>query len=610
MKKNFLVVFLVLCFIHSKGFDESSVDSLEKVAQQANQPDSSKLDALYKLARSYSFNAPDKALTYIELTYQLAKKMNRPKSMADAMSLKGKVLKNKGDFKQAIATHLEALKIKEHIKDTLGQSISYNDIGVVYKSMKNYTEAMKYYKKSNQLASAVNFGKGIANTLNNVGTSYFELRILDSATLYYNKALTKSLEINDPACLSTSYNNLGSIYGYQDNPKMALGYYLKCLDIDNATGDSYGKILSLLNIGESYKELKQYDNSLHYFSIAEKIALDEGAKPLLKETYRSIGDCYQKMKQFEKAYLYLNKYSGLNDTLLNEETNAQIAELQTRFDSEKKDLLIKNKDIELANNKADASKKKFLIYLLLVLSLSIVLIAFLAINRNKLKQKNLLQSERMRQKELQSKAILEAEETERKRIAAELHDGVGQILSAAKLNLSSLGSHLDNSNQQATLPYTTSIELVDDAVKEIRAISHNLMPNALVKSGLVAAVKEFVSKLNNSDKLKINLEITGLQQRLEPTSETILFRVLQELVSNIVKHANANQISIQLLQHENEITLMVEDNGIGFDTSSKDEMNGLGLKNIQSRIAFLNGQFNIDSATGKGTTVVIEIPFV
>ena len=151
---------------------------------------------------------------------------------------------------------------------------------------------------------------------------------------------------------------------------------------------------------------------------------------------------------------------------------------------------------------------------------------------------------------------------------------------------------------------------MDDAVKEIRAISHNLMPNALVKSGLVAAVKEFVSKLNNSDKLKINLEITGLQQRLEPTSETILFRVLQELVSNIVKHANANQISIQLLQHENEITLMVEDNGIGFDTSSKDEMNGLGLKNIQSRIAFLNGQFNIDSATGKGTTVVIEIPFV
>lgn len=609
MKKILSVLLFSLLLKQLGASNESITDSLEKIIALPNLPDSSKLDAMYKLARSYSFNSPDKAITYIEQSYNLAKKMNRPKSMADALSLKGKVLKNKGDFKKAIATHLEALKIKEQIKDTLGQSISYNDIGVVYKSMKNYTEAMKYYKKSNQLALAVNFGRGIANTLNNVGTSYFELRILDSAIYYYNKALTKSLEINDPACLSTSYNNLGSIYGYQDNPKMALGYYLKCLDIDNATGDSYGKILSLLNIGESYKELKQYDNSLHYFSLAEKIALEEGAKPLLKETYRSIGDCYQKMKQFEKAYLYLNKYSGLNDTLLNEETSAQIAELQTRFDSEKKDLLIKNKDIELATNKADASKKKFLIYLLLVLSISIVLIALLVINRSKLKQKNVLQTERMRQKELQSKAILEAEENERKRIAAELHDGVGQILSAAKLNLSTLGSHINNSSPQASLPYTTSIELVDDAVKEIRAISHNLMPNALVKSGFVAAVKEFVSKLNNSEKLKINLEITGLQQRLEQTTETILFRVLQELVSNIVKHANANQISIQLVQHENEITLMVEDNGIGFDTSSKDEMNGLGLKNIQSRIAFLNGHFNIDSAPGKGTTVVIEIPF-
>jgi two-component system NarL family sensor kinase len=609
LKKILSVLLFSLLLKQLGASNESITDSLEKIIALPNLPDSSKLDAMYKLARSYSFNSPDKAITYIEQSYNLAKKMNRPKSMADALSLKGKVLKNKGDFKKAIATHLEALKIKEQIKDTLGQSISYNDIGVVYKSMKNYTEAMKYYKKSNQLALAVNFGRGIANTLNNVGTSYFELRILDSAIYYYNKALTKSLEINDPACLSTSYNNLGSIYGYQDNPKMALGYYLKCLDIDNATGDSYGKILSLLNIGESYKELKQYDNSLHYFSLAEKIALEEGAKPLLKETYRSIGDCYQKMKQFEKAYLYLNKYSGLNDTLLNEETSAQIAELQTRFDSEKKDLLIKNKDIELATNKADASKKKFLIYLLLVLSISIVLIALLVINRSKLKQKNVLQTERMRQKELQSKAILEAEENERKRIAAELHDGVGQILSAAKLNLSTLGSHINNSSPQANLPYTTSIELVDDAVKEIRAISHNLMPNALVKSGFVAAVKEFVGKLNNSEKLKINLEITGLQQRLEQTTETILFRVLQELVNNIVKHANANQISIQLVQHENEITLMVEDNGIGFDTSSKDEMNGLGLKNIQSRIAFLNGHFNIDSAPGKGTTVVIEIPF-
>ncbi|MBL0049576.1 MAG: sensor histidine kinase [Bacteroidetes bacterium] len=608
MKFRILIIFAQFFFYTHLDAQQSATDSLEKTLLYKELVDSSKLKILYQLSREYTFNAPEKALESIEKTISLAQKLKKTKTVADALSLKGKVLKNNGDFARAIEVHLEALKMKESINDVLGQSISNNDIGVVYKSMKNYTEAMKYYRKSNQLANQANFGKGIANTLNNIGTSFFELRIIDSAIVYYNKALTKSEEIDDPACLATSYNNLGTIYGYKDAPQIALGYYLKCLEIDKSGSDSYGMILSMLNIGESYKEMKQFSKALEYFSQAEKICIENEAKPLLKDAYHSIGDCYEKMKEFDMAYFYLDKYSSLKDSLLNDESTQQIAEMQTKFEAQKKDLQIKNQIAELAVNKADAARKRILIYFLIGAALLTLVISYLLYNRYKLKQQALLDFEILKQQEIRSKAIIEAEENERRRIAQDLHDGIGQILSAAKLNLSGLEDKISLESLEARSQFKNAMDLVDESVKEIRTVSHNMMPNALLKLGLVAAVREFVQKLNTGEKVKIDLEVNGLNERLEPTTEAVLFRVLQEIVSNVIKHAKANQVSMQLIRHDTELTAMVEDNGVGFDTRKLNDFEGIGLKNIQSRIAYLKGKVHFDSTLGKGTTVVIEIP--
>lgn len=607
MKTFFNSTLYFLLLLALPAFSQTPIDSLEKQLQQKELADSTRLKILYQVSREYTFNAPEKALKSIDQTIALSQKLNKQKTVADALSLKGKVYKNNGDFIKAISAHLQALKIKESIKDTLGQSISNNDIGIVYKSLKSYHEALKYYRKSNLLANQVNFGKGISNTLNNIGTSFFELHIIDSAIYYYNKALIKAQQINDPNCLSTSYNNLGNIYGYNDKPEIALGYYLKCLEIDKSQQDAYGMILSLLNIGESYKELKDYSKALTYFSEAEKMCLENNAKPLLKEAYHSIGDCYKKMNQYNKAYFYLDKYSSLKDSLIDDETTQQISEMQTRFETEKKDLQIKNQNAEIAANKADASRQKIVNYLLLLAALFTLLISYLFYSRYKIKQKELLDTEILRQQELRSKAILEAEENERRRIAQDLHDGVGQLLSAAKLNLSNLQDKLPNNVPEFQNLYSNAVDLVDESVKEIRLVSHNMMPNALIKSGLVAAVRELVQKLNN-EKLSIELEINGLQHRMDPSTEAILFRVLQELVSNSIKHSNASKIHIQLIKHETELMLMIEDNGKGFDARKINEFSGIGLKNIQSRVAFLKGTVNFDSAIGKGTTVVVELP--
>jgi len=220
-----------------------------------------------------------------------------------------------------------------------------------------------------------------------------------------------------------------------------------------------------------------------------------------------------------------------------------------------------------------------------------------------------MDAELINQQELRSRAIIEAEEKERTRIAKELHDGIGQQLSAAKLNISGLQASLHTNNDEEKVMLQNAIDFIDESVKEVRSVSHSMMPNALVKSGLVSAIKEFVTKISSSGALKINLEIVGLSDRLEQTVETVLFRVLQELLNNIIKHAKAAYVNIQVIKHEKELTILIEDNGVGFDTEKElSNNNGIGLKNIQSRVAFLNGQVFFDSHISKGTTVTVEIP--
>jgi two-component system, NarL family, sensor kinase len=149
--------------------------------------------------------------------------------------------------------------------------------------------------------------------------------------------------------------------------------------------------------------------------------------------------------------------------------------------------------------------------------------------------------------------------------------------------------------------------LVDESCKEVRSVSHQMMPNALLKSGLASAIREFIDKIDNRI-LKINLYTEGLDERLEENTETVLYRVIQECVNNVIKHAGANQLDISLLKDPDGISATIEDNGKGFNTTNQQKFDGIGLKNIKSRVEFLKGTVDFDSSEGNGTLVAIHIP--
>lgn len=211
-------------------------------------------------------------------------------------------------------------------------------------------------------------------------------------------------------------------------------------------------------------------------------------------------------------------------------------------------------------------------------------------------EKNLVQQQR-------TQAVLEAEERERIRIARDLHDGIGQTLAAARMTL---GNYVSQKKIES-LEMQNSLDLLEDSIKEIREISHNMMPSSLTKFGLTSALKQFTNKINALGKLEIELQIVGFKERSDERIELVLYRIIQEIISNIIKHAEAKKVSIELVRHDDELILIIEDNGRGFDTANT-ENHGIGLKNIATRVEYLNGNVNFDSSIGKGTSVVIEIP--
>jgi signal transduction histidine kinase len=276
--------------------------------------------------------------------------------------------------------------------------------------------------------------------------------------------------------------------------------------------------------------------------------------------------------------------------------------METKYQTSKKDKLILEQQFEL-------TKKQYWLYGSIGIGLLMLLLGYSYYRRYKQNQEKKLQQEVMKQQDLSTKAVIVAEENERKRIAADLHDGVGQILSAAKMNLSAFENEIPFKDENQKISFEKIINLVDESCKEIRSVSHQMMPNALLKSGLASAIKEFIDKIDNRI-LKINLHTEGLNERLDSNVETVLYRVIQECVNNVIKHSGANSLDISLIKDTDGISATIEDNGKGFNTKDKEKFEGIGLKNIRSRTEFLKGTVDFDSSPGNGTLVAIHVPLV
>jgi len=410
-------------------------------------------------------------------------------------------------------------------------------------------------------------------------------------------------------------NNISNINTINNNAQKALKNSKQSLKYAKILGNPAVIGNAKARTGANFMYLGQLDSARFYLENSIEMALQNQSQEVLITSYKWMAELEEKQQNDKAALKWYRQYQTLQKEATGERQKRIVAGLEIEYETEKKDLELSEKTLEIERNEALLAKRNYFIVALFGALIS-AFIFFLLVRRS-LRQKKIIaekdtaiqQEKVMQLKKNQQvvafKSMMEGEEKERIRLAKDLHDGLGGMLSSVKLHFSKIGT--ENQPLQQSDDFRKAIELLDVTSSEARKISHNLMPGALVKFGLIDALNDFCNNIAGSHSFAVEFQSYGLDNRLPEDQEIMIYRIVQELVNNVVKHAKATEVIVQLMVSDNVLHITVEDNGVGFEPE-KTKNPGIGMNNIRSRIDYLNGDLTIDSQPGVGTTISMKIP--
>lgn len=593
----FVTLFLLCCnCLHAQM---NTVDSLRTILN-SNQSQQIKLQAYILLSGRLSGVSFNENIKVAEQGLVLANKLNDSLSIAELNRNMGIANYFNGNYEKAanlfylVADYYE----KKNLQNQL--AIILNDIAKLYRKTRDLTRASDIYERSLKLFLQLKDSSGVQMVLNESGVVYQYLGNYKEALRRYRASLEIATLLKDEMGKSWSYNFIAGVYLLQNNFEEAENFNLRSLAIRQKEKDTFSIALSYSDLGILYSTWAKTERAEYYFEQSNIIAERMQYKELLSNNYAAMSTMANMTGNYKSAFDFYTLHTLLKDSIFNAQKTRQIEEISTIYETTKREQ-------QITEQRNEIRKQNLFFYYFAAVLIIALLTVYFYYTRNKLKQKLKLNTEILLQQELAAKSILEAEEKERSRIAKDLHDGVGQMMSAARMNLSVFANNiqLHNADQQHSL--NNIITLVDDSCKEVRAVSHSMMPQVLVSKGLPQAVEELISKISPT-LLQINFHNEGFEQRPEGNTETILYRVVQECVNNTLKHAEAKHLDISLVKDTEAISITMEDDGRGFDASASVQQDGMGLKNIITRIQFLKGTVDFDAAPGKGTSIVIHVP--
>jgi signal transduction histidine kinase len=542
-------------------------------------------------------------------------------SIATCKGMKGELLLGKQEYKEAIAEYMlavEAWKNSDDPNKALAVGVYYAKISTVYYKLNQIDKALEYDKLSLALNENNNNEEDIAFISMYICDDFIRLHQMDSALVYLAKARPIVEKLNNFRLNIQYYNKLGSISRFKKDFKSAIGYYNKTLAIARSDKDQYQIVASQKIIGVCYKQMEDYVSARNYLIQALQGAKEKNYEIEKLEILQELVYVEKKTNHLAQAFVYLEELSILKDSSSISATKKAVAEIENKYKAAEKEKTI----IQLENDKKIQSlsirQKSTLNYFLIASLASLLIVGFL-IYRNLrhrqllAKQQDKLQQQLIRELEKDKQlvvidSVLKGQENERLRLAKDLHDGLGGMLSGVKFSLMNMKNNLIISHKNAAV-FERSLDMLDTSIQELRRVAHNMMPESLVKFGLDDALKDYCNNLNSAHILNVEYQSFGLEQRLESNAEIIIYRIIQELLNNIFKHAKASEVLVQLFREGNRVNITVEDNGKGFDIEDLKKTKGAGWANIRSRIDYLKGKLDLHSDSGLGTSVNIEINF-
>ncbi|NRA94094.1 MAG: tetratricopeptide repeat protein [Psychroserpens sp.] len=517
----------------------------------------------------------------------------------------GILYKNQGNYEKAIDTYFEGLSYDEETGNDYGRLIKLINLGNVYSTIGDRDKSLEFELKTLELAETTQDQnileiKGIL--LNNIATTYLQRRELDKALEYLNQSLQTNIEYQNDKEIARNYNNLGILYQEKGDLKKALDFLRNALKIREQLKDEDEQVETNMSLGTLYAKRNNAQLSNVHFSKALEIANKIDNKSLISDVYLAKSNSYKEQNKFSEALADFESHVKYKDSVLSDNNQKNINEIEIKYETEKKEKALVAQELKLSKQEEAYQKKKvqnsIMTATAIVLLITSILLFLFFKQRQKRKTQEILTLKREHQvKTLE--ALIEGEENERFRIAKELHDGVNGDLSAIKYKLSSL---LGMNNKVIT----EAIAMIDDSCKQVRAISHDLVPPSLENFNLVEATEIYCTNLNDTNtETEVEFQHLGDPIEVAKKVEINMFRIIQELVNNSIKHAKSSMINVQISNRKQHIQITVEDNGIGFN---KDDVrtNGIGLKNVRSRVDYLNASMDLISNTN-GTSYTIDI---
>lgn len=656
----FSIIIVLVCITDTRiAFSQSSViDSLEKLLKN-EKGDSARIDLLVQISKNYDNVDTAKARNYYRQAETIAERSGSEIYQGFVNELAG-VLATRYDQKKAIQYYNTALNLlnKHQVTIRVKRSIASlnNNLGVIHYlngdlegALLFFMSAVKFYEENDAGNFNLGFGYG------NISTTYADLKKLDNAVVYSKKAFEFAEKVNNRNLLMSAsishgnnlikqkrydefmpylkkakliaedlknkynlylyYSNVAEYYYNIANYNQSLNNYKQALqyarEMDSPNEISY----TLSSIGTCYLYLENYRMASENLLQAEKIAKENQLKNVEQQTYEALSDLGEKTGDYKNALYYKSRFIAIKDSAYAEENIKRIEFLDAQYQSAKKekDILALQKDKQI--QAFSIRQKSTLNYILIGSVAALLIVVFLVYgnlrNRQQLaKQQDELQQQRISELEKDKQlvavdSLLKGQEEERSRLAKELHDGLGGLLSGVKFSLSNMKDNLIVTPDNMAV-FERSLDMLDTSIKELRRVAHNMMPEILTKFGLDEALKEYCSTVNATKLLVVKYQSLGMEARLDKATEIIVYRIVQELLNNILKHAAASETFIQLIQEKNRLNIVVEDNGKGFDIALLENSKGAGWANIRSRVEYLKGQLDIHSEPGKGTLGNIE----
>ncbi|HYG49920.1 MAG TPA: histidine kinase [Flavobacteriales bacterium] len=561
---------------------------------QAN-TDTAGINRLNNLSVSASHSNLEKSIAYARKALARSQKSGYTQGRFEALINLGNAYYYKFDFNTAMRYYLQACRIGEKKGYKQGLCECYYSIGKMNRQQGNYKQALAFSRKGLTLAIHLNDSAAVSSLLNGMGNIFGHTKQYDSAMHYFRKRLDLETGRGKKESIASIRANIGSLFGRQNQTDSAMHYLLKAetlvqgsplFEKDREFRKFVGGLYSLI-AGLSRKK-NQHSKAEDYALKSYALVVKDSAKKEMMETCRLLASLYEEKNDYKKAHSYLEQYTRLKDMVFKEENTRQFAEMSTKYETEKKEQQLKIKTISLQRERQRSA------YILAAWAVSVVFVlltGWFLYYRYKLKQQNRFETALRNQQKLRYKAVIDAQEQEKKRIAAELHDSLGQQLAIARLSFE--GIERENAPHENELFLKHGLNMLDTAASEVRNISHQMMPSALIKIGMVEAIQELASKVNFPGKIKLVVE-NKLPSNFDPGQEiTInLYRIVQELTGNLVKHSMANSALLQLSVKENMLKMFYSDNGKGLSLTELDAARGIGWKNTLSRIEFMEGKLN------------------